>query len=163
MVTSIPTKPRGRPPLLRELYSKLIHLLKAICGKVGDINIHVVSRITQGLVESNHDMTHLSNFNMPCTWVHTIYHRMGFTRRAWTTSQPPVPYDLYHESRQITYLRGIAEKIKAYSIPPDKTPNAFVPVGNMTMAEKGDSKAHIKGKSPWQVFTHADYLCRQSR
>ena len=89
---------------------------------------------------------------MPRTWVHSIYHRVGFTVRDGTTSRPPVPYGLYHESR-ITYLRGIAEKIKAYSIPPelmlnaDQTPSAFVPVGYMTLAEKGVSNVPIKGKS----------------
>ena len=42
MITTLPKKPRGRPPILLDLDEKLIKFLRAIRTKGGVINIHVV-------------------------------------------------------------------------------------------------------------------------
>ena len=91
-VTAIPSKVRGRPPVLMELDEKLIWFIKGIRGRGGVINIHGVRAVTQALIASNPSMVYLSNFDMPRSWVHSIYKRMGLKIRAGTTSRPPFPY-----------------------------------------------------------------------
>ena len=41
----------------------------------------------------------LVNFDMPRSWVQSIYHRMGYVKRMGTTSRPPLPQGLYDECR----------------------------------------------------------------
>ena len=157
-VTAIPSKVRGRPSVLMELDEKLIRFIKGIRGRGGVINIHVVRAVTQALIASNPSMVYLSNFDMPRSWVHSIYKRMGLKIRAGTTSRPPVPYDLYAESRY-SFLSSIAETIEQFSIPPelvfnvDQTPCSYVSVGKMTMAKKGEKNVAIKGLSDKRNIT----------
>ena len=127
-------------------------------------------------------MTHLNNFDMPRSWVHSIYKRMGCTVRAGTTSRPPVPYGLCTENRY-TFLSSIVDTVEQYSIPfelilnADQTPSSYVSVGKMTMAKRGEKSAPIKGLTDKRNITltfavtftvdflpmHADYLRRQNR
>ena len=149
-VLYLPSKVRGRPPILTELDGKLIRFLKGIRGRGGVINIHVVRAVTQALIDCNTSLTHLANFDMPRSWVHSIYKRMGYKARAGTTSRPPVPLGLFSESR-FEYLSSILETVEQYAIPPqlifnaDQTSCSYVSVGKMTMAKKGDKSIPIKG------------------
>ena len=78
-VTAISAQPRGRPPILLELDGKLLQYLKALRSKGGVVNIHVVRAVTRALVESNPSMSQqLVKFDMPCSWVQSIYRRMGY-------------------------------------------------------------------------------------
>lgn len=149
-VVCIPSEVRGRPPILMELDKKLLTFLKGIRNRGGVINIHVVRAVTHALITSNPAMTHLNNFDMPRSWVHSLYKRMGYTVRAGTTSRPPVPYGLYTENRY-TFLSSIFETVEQYSIPfemilnADQTPSSYVSVGKMTMAKRGEKSVPIKG------------------
>ena len=106
-------KTRGRPPILLELDEKF---LKAIRIKGGVVNIHVVRASATALIKTNpSSFQHLRNFSMPRSWVQSLYRRMGLTKRAGTTSRPPVPQGLYDECR-VEYLGDIDKKIKKYKI-----------------------------------------------
>ena len=94
-VLSLSSKVRGRPPILMEVDGKLIRFLKGIRRRGGVINIHVVRAVTQALIDCNISLTHLANFDMPRSWVHSIYKRMGYKARAGTTSRPPVPFSIF--------------------------------------------------------------------
>ena len=52
-VTKLAVKPRGRPPILPELDTKLLNFLKAVRSKGGIINIHVVRSTASALINSN--------------------------------------------------------------------------------------------------------------
>ena len=149
-VLSLPSKVRGRPPILMELDGKLIRFLKGIRGRGGVINIHDLRAVTQALIGCNTSLTYLANFDMPRSWVNSIHKRMGFKARAGTTSRPPVPFGLFSESR-FEYLSSILETVEQYAIPPqlifdaDQTPCSYVSVGKMMMAKKGDKSIPIKG------------------
>lgn len=52
-VTSLPCRPKGRPPLLLGLDNKLINYLRAIRNKGGIVNIHVVRATAEALIKSN--------------------------------------------------------------------------------------------------------------
>ena len=95
-ITALPCKPRGRPPISLELDEKLIKFLRAVRSKGGVVNIHVVRAATTALIASNPSTSQqLLNFDMPRSWVQSIYHRMGYVKRMGTTSRPPVPQGLY--------------------------------------------------------------------
>ena len=149
-VICIPSEVRGRPPVLMDLDNKLLTFLKGIRSRGGVINVHVVRGVTHALTTSNPAMTHLNNFDMPRSWVHSIYKRMGYTVRAGTTSRSPVPYGLYTENRY-TFLSSIVETVEQHSIPfelilnADQTPSSYVSVGKMTMAKRGEKSVPIKG------------------
>ena len=71
----LPSKVRGRPPILMDLDNKLLTVLKGIQSRAGVINVHVVRGVTHALITSNPAMTHLNNFDMPRSWVHSICKR----------------------------------------------------------------------------------------
>ena len=91
-VICIPSEVRGRPPIPMDLDNKLLTFLKCIGSRGGVISVHVVRGVTHALITSNPAMTHLNNFDMSRSWIHSIYKRMGYTVRTGTTSRPPVPY-----------------------------------------------------------------------
>ena len=100
-VVEITAKPKGHPPILLDLDEKLIKFLKAIRAKGGVVNIHVVRATTDALIASNPSSSmHLQNFSKSRSWVQSLYRRMWYTRRASTTSRPPVPEGLYSECRR---------------------------------------------------------------
>ena len=111
------------------------------------MNSHVVRR---ALIESNPSSSrHLQHFTLPCTWVQSVYQRLGYTRRASTTARPPVAQGLYDECRR-EFLKNIANKIEEYQIPSqvimnsDQTPSSYVSVGKSTMSKKGSHCVPIK-------------------
>ena len=71
---------------------KLIHLLRSVRSKGSVINIHVVRAAAKAVILSNTwTSQHLLRFNMPPSWVHSIYKCMGLSKRMGTTARPPVP------------------------------------------------------------------------
>ena len=113
-VTEIPSQPRGRPPLLLEIDTKLLSFLKAVRRRGGVVNSHVVHAAAKALIDTAGSETtkqQLSKIDLPRSWVQSIYRRMGLIRRMATTSRPPVPQGLYDECRN-HYLREVDETIK---------------------------------------------------
>lgn len=158
-VTKLPVLPKGRPPLMLSLDQKLIKFLKAVRSKGGVVNIHVVRATAQALIQSNpSQMQHYARFDMPRTWVQSIYRRMGYSRRLGTTGRPPIPPGLYEECR-LDFLRDIDNKVKLHTIPPeliinsDQTPSSYVSVGKQTMNAKGEKSVSIEGLSDKRNIT----------
>lgn len=158
-VTVIPIQPKGQPTILPEaLDKKLLNYLKALRIKGGVVNIHIVRSVTRALIESNPSCKHLQSFIGPCSWVQSVYHRLGYTRRASTTGRPPVPQGLYDKYRK-EFLQDIANKIKDYKIPfqlilnSDQTPSSYVSVGKSAMHKKGSASVPIKGVTNKRAIT----------
>ncbi len=152
-VTSLPAQPRGRHPLLLDLDVKLITFLQAIRRRGGIINIHVVRATADALIKCNPAFAQqLSKFEMPRSWVQSLYRRMNFTRRIGTTGRPPVPKGVYDECR-FEFLNDVDHKMKLNSIPPelvfnaDQTPSSYVSVRRLTMATHGSKTVPIVGLS----------------
>ena len=92
LVTALPVKPKGRPPLLLELDDKSIKFLKVVRSKGGVVNIHVVRTTAEALIKSNPSlMQHFCRLELPRSWVQSVYRRMGLRRRLGITGRPPVP------------------------------------------------------------------------
>ena len=150
-VTVVPSQPRGRPPILLELDEKLLKFLRAVRSKGGVINIHVVRATAKALIENNLPMSQqLLKFDMPRSWVQSVYRRLGYAKRMGTTTRPPVPRGLYDKCRK-DFLGAINKTIKEHNIPPqlvlnaDQTPSSYVSVGRSTMAQSGSSSVPVKG------------------
>lgn len=143
-VTSIPHDTRGRPPLLLDLDQKLILLLKSIRNRGGVVNFSALA-----LIKSN-PAKDFRGFEPTSTRVKSIYRRCNFSRRAGTTTRPPVPLGIYEECKLI-FLTDIKSCIAVHSIPlqlvlnADQTPSSYVSVGKTTMAARNSSSVPIKG------------------
>lgn len=91
-------------------------------------------------------------------WVQSVYRRMGYTRRAATTSRPPVPQGICDEC-QCEFLSSIQEKTTLHSIPPelvlnsDQTPSSYVSVGKSTMHDCGAKSVPIQGLKDKRAIT----------
>lgn len=115
------------------------------------MNGSVVSAAVKALVSSNPSMRdkYLS-FTPTRGWTQSIYRRCHFSRRAGTTTKPPVPRGVYDECK-LTYLSDIDNCIKQHKIPPelilnaDQTPTSYVSVGRMTMAATDSQSVPVKG------------------
>ena len=86
----VPSDTRGRPPILCDPESILISLLRSIRSRGGVVNSRVVKATALVLVDSN-KTPYLREFEPTVTWMKSIYRRCNFTRRAGTTTRPPVP------------------------------------------------------------------------
>ena len=97
-ITNLALKTRGRPPILGDLDDKLVNVLLVRRQKGGTINCHVVRATTTALLKVNPSQAaRLCTFDMPRSWIVSIYKRIGFVWRAGTTSHPPVPIGVYQE------------------------------------------------------------------
>ena len=150
-VKSLETAKRGRPPSLLELDAKLVSFLKSLRARGGVVNGSVVTAAATALFKSNASMhRQYGSFQPSRGWIQSIYKRCNFTRRAGTTTRPPVPRGLYEECK-LTFLTDIDNCIKQYNIPPelvlnaDQTPSSYVSVGKMTMAARNSQSVPIKG------------------
>ena len=100
----------------------------------------------------------MTGFQPTTTWVRSVYRRYGFSRRARTTTRPPVPRGLF-EGRKLTFLSDINKTINEHKIPPelvlnaDQTPCSYVSVGKMTMAARNSSSVPIKGLTDKRSIT----------
>ena len=150
-VTSLESLLRGRPPLLLELDCKLISFVKNLRARGGVVTGSVISAAAKGLIRNNpslHQRYH--SFEPTRGWIQSIYRRCNFSRRAGTTTRPPVPRGMYEECK-LSFLTDIDKCINKHNIPPelvlnaDQTPSSYVSVGRMTMAEKNSKSVPIKG------------------
>ena len=88
--TRIPHGTRGRPPIFLDLDQKLISLSKRIRNRGGFVNFSVVEASALALIKRN-PAKDFRGFEPTSTWVRSIYRRCNFSRRAGTTTRPPVP------------------------------------------------------------------------
>ena len=114
-VTSILHGTRGRPPILLDLDQKLISLLKSIQNRGGVVNFSVVKASALALIKRN-PAKNFRGCEPTSTWDRSIYRRCNFSRRAGTTTRPPVPLGIYEECK-LNFLTDIERCIATHSIP----------------------------------------------
>ena len=108
----------------------------------------MVKATALALVKSNPSSS-VTGFQPTTTWVRSVYRRCGFSRRARTTTRPPVPRGLFEEWK-LTFVSDINKTINEHKIPPelvlkaDQTPCSYVSVGKMTMAARNSSSVPIR-------------------
>ena len=114
-VTSLERLPRGRPSLLLELDCKLISFVKNLRARGGVVNGSVISAAAKGLIRSNPSLHQRYNSFEPTRgWIQSIYRRCNFSRRAGTTTRPPVPRGMYEECK-LSFLTDISIRFQQSS------------------------------------------------
>ncbi|KAL9954832.1 hypothetical protein ACROYT_G042413 [Oculina patagonica] len=144
---------------LFELDCKLISFVKNLRARGEVVNGSVISAAAKGLIRSNPSLHQRYNSFEPTRgWIQSIYRRCNFSRRAGTTTRPPVPRGMYEECK-LSFLTDIDKCINKHNIPPelvlnaDQTPSSYVSVGRMTMAEKNSKSVPIKGLTDKRSIT----------
>ena len=82
---------RGRPLMLGQLDEKVKKFLIGLRHKGGVVNTVVANATAKALIEKSDD-EHLKLIDLEQTfWAKSLFGRLGFVKRAATTSRPDVP------------------------------------------------------------------------
>ena len=106
----------------------------------------------------------------PSHWAKSLFDRMNFVKRRKTSSKVDIP-DKARKEIEFLFLHEIVTKVEKNSIPPelilntDQTALKYVPVGNGTLAPRGETSVTIEGSSDKRSITgtfaislHRDFL-----
>ena len=110
-------------------------------------------------------MTHVENTAIlnhvqfrSCTWSISLFHRMGFVRRAGTTGKVEISAEAKKEV-DLTFLHEIDNNVKKLQIPSswvlnlDPTNSKHVSISKITVVEKGSNSVLISGWSDKRSMT----------
>ena len=154
----LPSLKRGRPLLLGTIDEKVKNFLFALRQKGGVVNTVVAIATAKALIERSKD-EHLKFIDLEsCYWAKSLFRRMGFVKRASTTSRPEIPYGARKES-ELIFHHDIAYKVEKFQIPEsliiniDKTPSKFAPASSRTLAKKNSKHVSIAGSSYKKAIT----------
>ena len=149
---------RGRPLMLGALDEKVRNFLQIVRRKGGVVNTVVAIATAKALIEKS-DQQHLKNLDLErSSWAKSLFQRMGFVRRAKTTSKPEKPERAKSEAALILHHQ-IVDLVEKHHIPPsmviniDQTPLKYAPVSNQSMAQKGSSNIAIHGSTYKNAIT----------
>ena len=106
------------------------------------------------------DLEHLKAVDLEnSSWTKSLFPRMGFLRRAKTTSKPGIPERAKNEAALILHHQ-IVDLVEKYQIPSsmlinvDQTPSKYAPVSNQMMApQKGFKHVAIEGSTHKNALT----------
>ena len=143
----------GRPLLLGELDEMVRKYLLTLSKRGGVINTttakalmskypHVVGQID---VDSSR-------------WAKSLFSRMNFVKRRKTSSKVDIP-DGARKEIEFLFLHEIVSIVEKHKIPPaliiniDQAPLKYVPVGNETLAPRGETSVTIEGSADKRSIT----------
>ena len=116
------------------------------------MNTVVAIATAKALIERSKD-EHLKLIDLEsCYWAKSLFRRMGFVKRASTTSRPEIPYGARKEA-ELIFHHDIAYKVEKFQIPEsliiniDQTPSKFAPTSSRTLAKKNSKHVSIAGSS----------------
>ena len=120
------------------------------------VNTAVAIAVADALVE-RHPEQELNHVQYrTCTWARSLFHRMGFVRRAGTTGKVEIPAGAKKEV-ELTFLHEIVNKVEKFQIPLslvlnlDQTNSKYVSMGKTAMAGKGSNSLPISGLSDKRI------------
>ncbi len=169
LVTALPTKKRGRPPLLGVKIDK--HLQEMITGmrsRGSIITTSVVVGIGRGLQLKHSRGTTLCEANdemLSRDWAISVLRRMGYSKRRGNSTSKVLPENFVQLKQQ--YLTDIMSVVKFEEIPEqlilnwDQTAMKIVPSASWTMAKKGSKRVEIAAKDDKRQIT-AVFACALS-
>ena len=154
----LPSLKRGRLLLLGTIDEKVKNFLFALRQKGGVVNTAVAIATAKALIERSKDK-HLKLIDLEsCHWAKTIFRRMGFIKRASTTSRPEIPYGARKEA-ELIFHHDIAYKVEKFQIPEsliiniNQTPSKFAPASSRTLAKKNSKHVSIACSSYKKAVT----------
>ena len=154
----LPSLKRGRPLLPGTIDEKVKNFLFALRQKGGVVNTVVAIATAKALIERSKD-EHLKLIDLEsCYWAESLFRRMGFVKRASTTSRPEIPYGSRKEA-ELIFHHDIAYKVEKFQIPElliiniNQTPSKFAPASSRTMAKKNSKHVSIASSSYKKAIT----------
>ena len=150
-VPALPSKKRGRPPILGiKLDEKLQDKILSMRKHQAAVSSSIVIGLGQGLL-LKHNKSLLSDFGGPITlnkaWAHCVLRRMGFTKRRGN-SKSKLAVDNFENVKE-QYLTDIRSVVKMEDIPDalilnwDQTAMKIVPSTTWTMERRGTKRVEI--------------------
>ena len=154
----ITTLKRGRPLMLGTVDEKVRNFLQIVRRKGGVVNTVVAIATAKALIARS-DLPHLKALDLESSsWTKSLFQRMGFVRRAKTTSKPEIPERAKTEAALILHHQ-IVDLVEKHHIPQsmviniDQTPLKYASVSNQTMAQKGSNHVAIHGSTYKNAIT----------
>ena len=149
---------RGRPLLLGTIDEKVKNFLFTLRQKGGVVNTVVAIATAKAFIERSKD-EHLKLIDLEsCYRAKSLFRRMGFVKRASTTSRPEIPYGARKEA-ELIFHHDIAYKVEKFQIPEsliiniDQTLSKFAPASSRTLAKKNSKHVSIAGLSYKKAIT----------
>ena len=156
--SSIPSLKRGRPLMLGTLHEKVKNFIYVLRRKGAVVNTVVAVATAKALIARSSN-EHLKCLDLESSyWANSLFRRMGFVKRACTTSKPEIPEQALKDAK-LLFQHQIVDLIHRHSIPFslimnfDQTPLKYAPVANQTLSKKGSKHVAIKGSSFKQAIT----------
>ena len=143
--------------MLGTIDEKVQNFLQIIRRKGGVVNT-VVAIATATALIARSDQQHLKVLDLDCSsWVKSLFQRMGFVKRAKTTSKPEIPERAKSEAALILHhhIVDLVERhhiLSSMVINIDQTLLKYAPVSNQTLAKKGSNHVAIHGSSYRQAI-----------
>ena len=162
----------GRPYLLGELDEMDQKYIPSLSKKRSVMNTTVANAIAKALISKYLYVAGDIDVNSSC-WAKSLFARMNFVKRRNTCSKVDIP-DKACKEINFLFLHEIVTKVEKRNIPPelilsiDQTPLKYVPVGDETLAPRGETSVTIEGSSDKRSITgtfaislHGDFLPMQ--
>ena len=131
--------------------------VRSLSKKGSVINITVANATAKALISKYPYVAGDIDVNSS-RWAKSLFARMNFVKRRKTSSKVDIP-DKARKEIEFFFLHEIVTKVEKHNIPPklilniDQTPLKNVPVGNETVAPRGETSVTIEGSSDKRSIT----------
>ena len=145
-------------PFVGTVDEKVSNFLQIVRRKGGFVNTVVAIATAKALIARS-DLPHLKALDIESSsWTNSLFQRMGFVRRAKTTSKPEILERAKTEAALILHHQIVA-LVEKHHIPQsmviniDQTTLKYASVSNQTMAQKGSNHVAIHGSTYKNAIT----------
>ena len=169
---SIKNRKTGRPLLLGELDDMVRKYLVNLSRRGGVINTTVANATAKALMSKYPYVVGQVDVDSS-RWAKSLFSRMNFVKRRKTSFKVDIP-DGARKEIEFLFLHEIVSLVEKHKIPPaliiniDQTPIKYVPVGNETLAPRGETSVTIEGSADKRSITgtfaislHGEFLPMQ--
>ena len=138
-----------------EIDQKVQLYIKQVSNRGGVISRSIAISVVKVLLERDESF---GKIKITETWAKSLLKRMGYVRRAKTSSTVDIP-DGARKEIEYQYLYDIVSAVEKWNIPPDlvvnfdQTPSKLVPVGRSTLAKRNSTNVTIAGSSDKRTIT----------
>ncbi len=165
-IKSLPTKKRGRPPLLGDqLDKKLQEKIVAMRARGAPISTTIVVGIARGLQLKHKTMQADCEVTLCREWARSVLRRMGYSKRRGSSTSKVLPKEFLRMKEQ--FLIDIKLVVKFEEIPEqliidwDQTAVKLVPSASWTMEKRGSKRVEISAQDDKRQIT-AVFACTLS-
>ena len=145
------------PLLLGKVDEMVQSYLSATRHRGGLVSRSIAIATAKALIKRNpqFNLDHVLSGN---SWAKSLFFRMGYVRRAKTTSKVQIPEAVQKEA-DLIFQHKIAKIVEAHKIPNcmilnlDQTPSKFVSSSNATLAPRGTKSIPVTGSSDKKAIT----------